>query len=72
MAWQVVRRSVPEIQTGKTRASKAECVYLTAAPLGWPQNCYFLIYFIESVFITITSMLVSAEIVLPFYSKCII
>ena len=32
----------PGIRTGKLRATKTECVNLTAVPLGWPQFLTFL------------------------------
>ena len=41
MAWQVVHRSAPRIQTGEPQAAKAEHVNLTAAPLGWPHELIF-------------------------------
>ena len=36
MAWQVVHMSTPRIRTSEPQAVEAECVNLTAVPLGWP------------------------------------
>ena len=42
MARQVAHRSAPGIQTGEPWAAKANCVNLTAVPLGWPPvGCFF-------------------------------
>ena len=41
MAWWVVCKSEPRIWTSKPRATEAECMNLTATPLGWPQNSVF-------------------------------
>ena len=36
--------SAPEIQTGEPRATKAECVHLTSAPLGWPHVTFYILH----------------------------
>ena len=38
MAWWVVHRSTPGIQTHKPQAAKVECVDLTSTPPGQPQE----------------------------------
>ena len=41
MACQAVHRSTPGIQTGESRAAKAECANLTTVPLAGPYQFFF-------------------------------